>query len=559
MTPVALATDLDRSSRRRRCGACGGRGQPVDQAAASRARGRRRRFAIGSPAAATRSGGLRRSISTSGASSSRRFAPGMRWSGSRATRPARPGISTAPLRLSPASRGRSPRAGASPWRARRRRRRGSRQRAKAVFTPGRRWPIACARVAAPPARPAASWRSCTARSRAATPARRPTSVPCCVPSCAPRRRPPVAGRPRPSDQLQGARLARSAPRVRRSGLPRTAVDARGSLRGMARAGRLAMRSGGPGAQAAKALTASQDLRDHAAIEAATCGRWSRPSSKASRSCSSPGRPAPWTKPAPRSITFRLTSWSPTPRPAGGAARWCWNRDDGRFPSSATAARVHLPALAELPARAGRDPAVGGKPCRSRDSPLPIARCCSTRSRASTSSARDTFPPSPGGDRQLASRHDRGRVARDRRRLTRNEPATSRWARRRRRAWSWSRRSSRRSRRPSRRSSTPAAAMPDVLWWSSRIRPRAPDPTRRARGGARARPDVAARGDLGALTTFADAIVTVNSTAAIEAMLLDVPALVVALPNNLTPFVDAGRHGRRGDARGHRAGAAGSAV
>ena len=46
-------------------------------------------------------------------------------------------------------------------------------------------------------------------------------------------------------------------------------------------------------------------------------------------------------------------------------------------------------------------------------------------------------------------------------------------------------------------------------------------------------------DLGALTTIADVIVTVNSTAAIEAMLLDVPALVVALPNNLTPFVDAG--------------------
>jgi hypothetical protein len=34
-------------------------------------------------------------------------------------------------------------------------------------------------------------------------------------------------------------------------------------------------------------------------------------------------------------------------------------------------------------------------------------------------------------------------------------------------------------------------------------------------------------------------VTANSTAAIEAMALDVPALVVGLPTNLTPFVEEG--------------------
>jgi UDP-N-acetylglucosamine 2-epimerase len=45
--------------------------------------------------------------------------------------------------------------------------------------------------------------------------------------------------------------------------------------------------------------------------------------------------------------------------------------------------------------------------------------------------------------------------------------------------------------------------------------------------------------LGALTSIASVMVTANSTAAIEAMLLDVPALVVELPNNLSPFVDAG--------------------
>lgn len=45
--------------------------------------------------------------------------------------------------------------------------------------------------------------------------------------------------------------------------------------------------------------------------------------------------------------------------------------------------------------------------------------------------------------------------------------------------------------------------------------------------------------LAVLTKAADLLVTVNSTAAIEAMVLGVPALVLALPNNLSPFVDAG--------------------
>jgi hypothetical protein len=46
-------------------------------------------------------------------------------------------------------------------------------------------------------------------------------------------------------------------------------------------------------------------------------------------------------------------------------------------------------------------------------------------------------------------------------------------------------------------------------------------------------------DLARLVASADVLITVNSTAAIEAMPLDVPALVVALPNNLSPFVEAG--------------------
>jgi hypothetical protein len=46
-------------------------------------------------------------------------------------------------------------------------------------------------------------------------------------------------------------------------------------------------------------------------------------------------------------------------------------------------------------------------------------------------------------------------------------------------------------------------------------------------------------DLADLTRIARLLVTVNSTAAIEAMVLGVPSLVLAMPNNLMPFVEAG--------------------
>ena len=46
-------------------------------------------------------------------------------------------------------------------------------------------------------------------------------------------------------------------------------------------------------------------------------------------------------------------------------------------------------------------------------------------------------------------------------------------------------------------------------------------------------------DLGRLLTAADALVTMNSTVAIDALALQLPALVVGLPNNLSPFVQAG--------------------
>jgi hypothetical protein len=46
-------------------------------------------------------------------------------------------------------------------------------------------------------------------------------------------------------------------------------------------------------------------------------------------------------------------------------------------------------------------------------------------------------------------------------------------------------------------------------------------------------------DLGRLLTAADALVTMNSTVAIDALALQLPALVIGLPNNLSPFVQAG--------------------
>jgi len=45
--------------------------------------------------------------------------------------------------------------------------------------------------------------------------------------------------------------------------------------------------------------------------------------------------------------------------------------------------------------------------------------------------------------------------------------------------------------------------------------------------------------LPALLGAARGLVTVNSTVAIDALALGLPSLVVGLPNNLSPFVDAG--------------------
>jgi hypothetical protein len=46
-------------------------------------------------------------------------------------------------------------------------------------------------------------------------------------------------------------------------------------------------------------------------------------------------------------------------------------------------------------------------------------------------------------------------------------------------------------------------------------------------------------DLSRLLAVADGVITMNSTVAIDALTIGLPSLVVGLPNNLSPFVDAG--------------------
>ena len=63
--------------------------------------------------------------------------------------------------------------------------------------------------------------------------------------------------------------------------------------------------------------------------------------------------------------------------------------------------------------------------------------------------------------------------------------------------------------------------------------------RAAAARAAARPRAAGGAPLAPLLAASRAVVTVNSTVALDAAVLGVPALVVGLPNNLSPFVEAG--------------------
>jgi hypothetical protein len=67
----------------------------------------------------------------------------------------------------------------------------------------------------------------------------------------------------------------------------------------------------------------------------------------------------------------------------------------------------------------------------------------------------------------------------------------------------------------------------------------PDVYRPITAGARGVAIAPADTDLATLLAATDAIVTMNSTVAIDGLVLGIPALVIGLPNNLSPFVEAG--------------------
>jgi hypothetical protein len=85
----------------------------------------------------------------------------------------------------------------------------------------------------------------------------------------------------------------------------------------------------------------------------------------------------------------------------------------------------------------------------------------------------------------------------------------------------------------------AAAMPDVLLAIKTHPAETPEvyaPIRSEAPNVRVLP---ASAPLAPLLRASRAVVTVNSTVALDAAVLDIPALVIGLPTNLSPFVEAG--------------------
>jgi hypothetical protein len=86
---------------------------------------------------------------------------------------------------------------------------------------------------------------------------------------------------------------------------------------------------------------------------------------------------------------------------------------------------------------------------------------------------------------------------------------------------------------------PVRQMPDVALVIKPHPAETPDVYTSAVAGVPNARVLPASASLPALLAAARAIVTVNSTVAVDALSLGVPALVIGLPNNLTPFVDEG--------------------
>ncbi|MGE5833264.1 MAG: hypothetical protein ACM4AI_02170 [Acidobacteriota bacterium] len=85
----------------------------------------------------------------------------------------------------------------------------------------------------------------------------------------------------------------------------------------------------------------------------------------------------------------------------------------------------------------------------------------------------------------------------------------------------------------------AAAMPDIRIVIKPHPAETPELYRPFLTGAPTVSLAPATADLATLLAAADAVITMNSTVAIDGLVLGLPALVIGLPNNLLPFVDAG--------------------
>jgi hypothetical protein len=82
-------------------------------------------------------------------------------------------------------------------------------------------------------------------------------------------------------------------------------------------------------------------------------------------------------------------------------------------------------------------------------------------------------------------------------------------------------------------------MPDVQLTIKCHPAETPEPYRRVANGITNVTVIPSSEDLAALLAVARLVVSVNSTVAIDAMVLGVPSLILELPNNLSPFVEAG--------------------
>ena len=85
----------------------------------------------------------------------------------------------------------------------------------------------------------------------------------------------------------------------------------------------------------------------------------------------------------------------------------------------------------------------------------------------------------------------------------------------------------------------AASLPDVHVAIKRTRPKRPRCTPISWPAARTSPSSPRRRRSRRSSRASRAVVTVNSTVALDAAVLGIPALVIGLPNNLSPFVEAG--------------------